>query len=643
MRSVANFKNNEVVIPKLVTITFATAPTTVTIKPTFYRYNKTFAMSWGFDNGNLDAYQTAVAMYNGGTVVYKDGTTLSYPGLSYTDGTGSKKQFAGTLNLNMSNVANIDSPVDFMNYIMLQDAYVKGFDLSNNGYTNRSASTSAWSTNQATKDIEILNEIDSNYTSLKDNTGIKFQNFSPPNNDANYDPYSVSYINSGKMKVSCSLNNATSKYGHDTGLTAEYWIEQKGLGFSRDYATWSDALVTRTASDFDVINNKLTSVGNQHAWFTFGTKKVGQTESVTPASGTQRYLSFKWLMEGLESRYGTSGNDTMWFASINDVYEYMVCARDAKIKTIKNGSKVNVTFDFSSIPQEFRTHSLSLLVNSDAAITSITYTGFDEQSSLINYKGLGSNTALINIGYKPIYEKTLNNKLKAAVAIKKAELTKTQEDLTIAKSLITAIKNGAFKTALQARSNSIVVVVAAVVVDPVVMQIDFGQNTPGYALSSPWNTFGVTTPGIAVGSKLLKLIATTAKATNINIEVIAAFSAFDSNVPFTITTTGLPFPFEVCRDVFVAAANTIATLRLSNLDVTKKYDFEFYASRGYIGNLSQYTVKGTTVSIAHKTNTTGTVKILNVTADAGGTLDIQVKGDAANAGYIGFIQLTERV
>ena len=642
MIPIALFKSNTLSIPKQVKITFSGTPSNVIITPTYYKYNKQFAISYGFDDGNLDQYQVVLPMYNGGTIIYQDGNTPNYPGLYYTDGVGNKKAFSGTFNLNMSNITNNPTPTSIMNYNMLQEAYIKGIDLTNHSYTHRSIDNGGWSVDQATMDSQVLGEIDLNYTALKDNTGIKFMNFTSPANDNTYDSYTINYLNAGKLKTVCNINNTSHYPAHQ--YTTEYWIARTGLGVSRDFLTWTDGAVTRTPSDFDVIANKLISVGNQHAWFTFATHRVNLTESLSAASTTMKYLSFKWIMEGLESRYGASGNDTMWFTSINDVYEYLICARDVNLNSIQSGVTTTISFDFSKIPQEFKSHSLSFLISANTNISNITYTGFDEQGSLINYQSLGNNTALVNVGYKPEYEKALSSRLNAIVSVNKLEVSQSQTDLNIAQALVTLLTPGSFRDSLQIRINAVIVIP-----DALIMQIDFGRNISGYILPFPWNTFGSTTPGLTVGSKLSGLSTTTSVVTNINLEVVKPFLNYDSNVSFTASTTALPlpFPYEACRDCFSVSGGTIAKLRLTNLDITKLYDFSFYAARGFVGNLSQYTITGatgtTTVSIAHKTNITGTTQILNVVPNISGFLDIDIRGDASNIGYINVMQLTQKI
>jgi hypothetical protein len=645
---IAIFKDTTETVPKKITITFATVPTSVSIVPAYYKYDKRFAMSWDFDDGNLDGYQVAVPLLTGGTVIYQDGNTPAYPGLFYTDGTGNNISFAGTFNLNMSTIESVASPTSKMNYTMLQESYVKGFSLTNHSYSNRTTTDlGGWDPDPAIEAQQAYYQIDENYNVLKNTTGIKFTNFTSPSNDDTYNPYTIEYLNQGKLKIVNNINNPSHYPGHQ--YTAEYWRDRQGVGLSRDFLTWTDAAVTRTSADFDFINTKLSAVGSDHAWFTFGTHRVNYAEAATVPTSTLKYLSFKWLMEGLASNYGATGSDNMWFTGINNVYEYLICARDTQITSIQNGNTMDVTFNFTPIPSSFKEHSLSLLLNSDSNITNISFQGFDEESYMINYKGLGNNNALVNIGYRPEYEKALYDRLSATVAVTNFEISQSQADLDIAQGLVTALRNGSFKDDLQARIDAVVVIP-----DALIMQVDFGRNISGYFLTFPWNTFGNTTPGLTGGNALSGLSTTISTVTSINMTVVNPFSNYDANTAFNASAIGLPFPYEACRDCFVIPGGSTSSLRLNNLNMSKLYDFTFYAARGFTGNLSQYTIKGTSVTIAHKvngalTNATAnqstTVQILDVVPDAGGILDIILNGypiSVSNPGYINVIQITEK-
>ena len=71
------------------------------------------------------------------------------------------------------------------------------------------------------------------------------------------------------------------------------------------------------------------------------------------------------------------------------------------------------------------------------------------------------------------------------------------------------------------------------------------------------------------------------------------------------------------------------------------YPFEEDTYRDYVGNVTQVTINGTMLSISHKTEVYILKQILNITPISGELL-IEIKGDGANAGFIGVIQVTER-
>lgn len=632
MKSIAMFSENEATQKKKIIVTFASPPTTAAVVPTYYRYDKKFALSYGFDDGYLDAYQTGFKLMAGGTVVHQDGNIPNYPGLFYTDGCGNNKNFVGTYNLNMSTIISSGTPSAYMSDNILLEAYVKGFELSSQGYVGRAVDYLGWSTDPVIKEQEVLAEINQNYDALKNRIGVKFTNFTQPNNDNTYDPYVADLATQGILKVVGNINNPSHYPAHQ--YTAEYWRDRLGLGISRDFLTWTNSAVTRTTADFNVIDTKVAGVGSEHAWFTFGVHRVNYGETASAPSTTLKFLSFKWLMEGLASRYGSTGNDTMWMATINDVYEYLISARDAVISQNVVGNTLEITLDFSNVPSNFREHCLSLKITGATNISNISFQGFDTTSSKINHESLGNNVALLNVAYKPEYEKALMSRLTATLAVITLETSQSQVDKDTAQGLVTALRNGTFKDGLQTRINAV-----TVIPDSSVMQIDFGRDLSGYTLTFPWNSFGNVTPGVIAGSKLNTLSTTTSLVKNISLEVTAPFANYDANFPATYNT--LPFPYEACRDVFSVAANTTAILRLSGLNLAKKYDFNFYAYRGFVGNVTQYTINGTTVNHAHKTNLYGTSNILNVTPSGTGTIDISIKGDGANIGYLGIIQLTE--
>jgi nitrogen fixation protein FixH len=588
------------------------------------------------DDGLVGQYRVAVPMFNGGTVIHQTGNIPNYAGLFSTDGCGNNVPFSGSFCINMAVITNAAGA--YMSDFMLRDAYVKGIAFKNHSFSARTQYEAPfWSADEATRNQEITFQVTENFNKLKEILGIKITNFIAPSHDPTYDPITTQMVIDGYLKFVNNIGNPLDEAAHSGSRTAEYWESVIGVPsfVGRDFSTWGQSLITRTPSDFNFINTKLSAVGTSHAWFTFGIHNIDLGESSTPSGNQWKFLDFKYLMEGLASNYGKNGTDTIWMTSMNDVYEYLISRNNSNVSIVQTGNVAKISLDFSGVNPEFTKHGLSLLLQANANITSIVYEGFDETSHKINYKSLGNNNALINTSYRPAYEAAVFKRLRALVSVENLELTFTQADKDIAQGFVNGLTTGAYRDGLQARINAVVVVP-----DSAVMQIDFGRDLSGYTLPFPWNSFGNVTPGLIAGRKLNTLSTTTSIVKNISLEVIAPFANFDTNFPATYST--LPFPYEACRDVLSVAANTTAILRLSGLNLAKRYDFNFYTYRGFVGNVSQYTINGTTVNHAHKTNLYGTSNILNVIPSGAGTIDISIKGDAANIGYIGVINLTEK-
>ena len=628
---------------KKVKITFDAPPTQVNVHKAFYKYDKEFAFSFDLDDGLVGHYRVAVPLFNGGTVIYKDGSIPNYPGLFYTDGAGNKIPFSATLNVNMNSIHIDSNPITNINQFMLKDSYVKNFMITNHSWSAQNQFTApGFNSNPEIRDQEILFQITENYDKLKETLGLKIRNFTAPSKDPLYDPIAIDLVDKGYLKLVNNINNPRSEYGHSPNRYAEYWITKKGLGLSRDFVTWKDNTITRTSSDFDFINALLTSTkssDNQHVWITLGTHRINLGETETTNGGSMRFESFKWVMEGLESNYGASGLDNMWMATIDAVYEYLKCSEKSNIVQSQVGNTVTLSIDFLDVDESFREHSLSLLIDADTNITNVAYEGFDNHSHVTNYKNLGNNHALINVAYEPEYERAVFSRLKALVAVETLETTKSQDDLESAQFLVTALSNGSLKDELQLRIDNV-----TVIADAVVIQIDFGRSVNGYELIYPWNSFSNPSIGLSVGSKLSDLSTTTSTQSEIDIEVLAAFDNHDSNFSGVQGDPLANFPFEAERDCFKIPNGLTSTLRLSNLDTSKLYDVTAFCSRDYVGTGTEITINDVSASVSHKNNLYELITITDIIPNADGIIDIDIRGlGSSNAyGFLNVLQITEK-
>jgi hypothetical protein len=623
---------------KKVMITFDAPPGEVNLKTAYYKYDKEFAFSFGMDDGLIGAYNTCVPLFNGGTVIHQDGLTEGYPGLFYSDGAGNPIPFAATMNVNMNTIGF--SPSANMSEAMLRIAYVKGFALTNHGFTPRTQfDPGGWDDDPVIRNQQIRYEIEENYDQLKDVVGIKIDNFTAPSNDVSYHPITTQMKADGFLKIVNNIGNPSRDKGHD--YSAEYWIANEATSwFTRDFTLWTEGAVNRTPSDFDFINTKLTSVGTEHAWFTLGVHNVDVSETGSPGGGALKYLDFKYVMEGLESNYGMKGADNIWMAPINMVYEYLISARDASYSVQTTGNKATISFNFSAVNPKFLEHALSLIVETDANITDITYEGFDVHSAKINYKNLGTNNALINVAYKPAYHAAAFQRLQAIVAVNSVKTTLSQSDLDYAQALVNALPPGSFKEGLETDLENIIVVLGSVVI-----KIDFGRSLHSYTAPYPWNNLATPdAPGHLSGAKLTNMDTTTSTKSGIDLEIIAPFENYDANFSGTNGDPLANFPFEAERDCFRTPAGLTSTVRLTNLNENKVYDFSAFCSRNIIGNTTEITINGKTASIDHKMNLYELASINNVVPNAGGILDIHIKGTGSSNvhGFLNVLKITEK-
>jgi len=115
--------------------------------------------------------------------------------------------------------------------------------------------------------------------------------------------------------------------------------------------------------------------------------------------------------------------------------------------------------------------------------------------------------------------------------------------------------------------------------------------------------------------------------------------AFTGDNPYGMNTgnnSGI-YPDNVMRSTYWVDVNEEGRLRIKGLNLAKRYNFVFFASRDGSGDrTSNYTINNTTVSLNAAYNTTNTTQINEVVPDANGEVLIHVtSGGASIYGYIG--------
>lgn len=190
----------------------------------------------------------------------------------------------------------------------------------------------------------------------------------------------------------------------------------------------------------------------------------------------------------------------------------------------------------------------------------------------------------------------------------------------------------------------------------VTMQVDFGRNLSYLMSASPWNNFATGTGRAATsgvvnmsgGETITGLTDTNGNTTTLDLEITSAFDGYDAN---TVARNEV-YVDTAARDCWATGRDMSATIQLQNCDPNKVYDFTFFASRGYVGQDTVFTIGLNTVTINHKDeaagsntgNLTTTASITGVSPDANNNIDIEVEGfNASNrVGFINVLEITER-
>ena len=187
----------------------------------------------------------------------------------------------------------------------------------------------------------------------------------------------------------------------------------------------------------------------------------------------------------------------------------------------------------------------------------------------------------------------------------------------------------------------------------VTMQVDFGRNLAYLMSPFPWNNFATNTSPANVsgtanmtgGETITGLTDTNGNTTSLSLEITSAFDGYDAN---TVANNEL-YVSTAARDCWRTGRDISATIQLQNCDPAKVYDFTFFASRGFIGDTTIFTIGLNSVNINHKDeaagsntgNVTTTATITGVSPDSNNNIDIDVEG-FNRYGFINVLEITER-
>jgi len=321
------------------------------------KYNKHLAYSFTLDDGYRSAYLTAFPLLNGGKISNSsinewkidqggDGTTSE--GLFYSDGMGNKIPFKLALAINGGSIRDLPENRGHLSWTEVKEMYNAGWDILNHGF------------HHATKHgTNYLTEVTENKTSIKQNLDFTMSHFVVPGGEGDekyYLEYEKDALNNGHFSVASYYGvgpvfKVDSKVDLDKMISARTFVQS-----SKDTITFKT--MDRYLKTLDSIAKQPNTV-----WFNEFTHGTGNTNLWNLSV---RFPEFKYYMITLANKYGLKGNDSIWMAPWQEVYEYIWLRDRIKVDFQQKNKDVTVIIQLPEIPETFRNRDISLNIETSS-------------------------------------------------------------------------------------------------------------------------------------------------------------------------------------------------------------------------------------------------------------------------------------
>ncbi|WP_394777154.1 polysaccharide deacetylase family protein [Flavobacterium sp.] len=354
----ANNSNTTIDPPKSRLITFKIKlkfAGKVKIETAALKFNKHLAYSFTLDDGYRSAYLTAFPLLNGGKIASKNinewkndqgGDGTNSKGLFYSDGLGNKISFKLGLAINGGTIGDFSAYRGHLSWAEVKEMYDAGWDILNHGL------------NHATKHgTNFLNEVTENTTSVKQNLGFTMSQFVVPGGES--DPgYQLEYEKDALANGSFSV---ASYVGAGPVIKVDQKINLDKMIYARTFVQSSkDTIGFKTMDRFLATFDSVAKLQSP-IWYNEFTHGVGNGDLW---SLSMRFPDFKYYMTNIADKYGSKGNDSIWMAPWQEVYEYIWLRDRIKINYEQNDKDVVVIVEVPEIPETFRYRDISLTINS---------------------------------------------------------------------------------------------------------------------------------------------------------------------------------------------------------------------------------------------------------------------------------------
>lgn len=326
----------------------------VKIETAALKYNKHLAYSFTLDDGYRSAYLTTFPLLNGGKISAKnisewkndqggDGTTSK--GLFYTDGLGKKIPFKLGLAINGGAIGDFPANRGHLSWPEVKEMYNAGWDILNHGLHH--------ATRHGTN---FLTEVTENTTSIKQNLGFTMSQFVVPGGES--DPgYQLEYERDALANGSFSV---ASYAGSGPVINVKEKVNLDKMIYARTFVQSSkDTIGFKTMDRFLKTLDSVAKLPNP-IWYNEFTHGAGNGNLW---SLSMRFPEFKYYMTAIANKYGSKGDDSIWMAPWQEVYEYIWLRDRIKINYEQNNKEGIVTIELPEIPETFRYRAISLRID----------------------------------------------------------------------------------------------------------------------------------------------------------------------------------------------------------------------------------------------------------------------------------------
>ena len=403
-----------------IVVNFASPPSIVNIYKAPLKYNKLFALSMQIDDADETLFTHGYPVFHGGTV-----NSTNFPGFFYSDGCGNLHEFKMSSSVYCFQGTDLNGPdihqdnsYGQLSWEQMDSIYGVGWGIYNHGVNTDNSSDPNfvdYSINRCRSFIRrsLFNTIEG---------GVLTNVFVNPSGNQYY------------SQPSFDLGNIAALNQFDLSI-----LGVNGGNVNNPSVNWTQPhnLYRSIAEDINV--NSLvdiladSSINGANYWAPIFTHSL--TDSYP-------FPDFVWDFNNIASTYGVDGLDNILMTTDEEILNYLIVRDNVSVNYVVNGTLMLITYS-GEVPDNLRFYSSSIVIESDANISSIIVDGTDDYS----YAGIGQTNGLVNVNWDGgviVPDSVLADSV-VAVAV----ASQTQYNCWIAMDYVITLENGNHKDSLR--------------------------------------------------------------------------------------------------------------------------------------------------------------------------------------------------